>query len=156
MPGKTCGSSKRRPSATSFNEAPAKCRGKQLFRSAAWAAFSACFNEAPAKCRGKHGEESDARAPARASMRPQRNAGENAPVLFLRRGAGKASMRPQRNAGENAGSCGRRNSGPTRFNEAPAKCRGKRWRWSISAPERQASMRPQRNAGENGGSSGEN
>ena len=63
----------------------------------------------------------------RASMRPQRNAGENEiseedMALNL-----AASMRPQRNAGENGifpvGDVPRQKG----FNEAPAKCRGKRF-----------------------------
>ena len=40
--------------------------------------------------------------PAFASMRPQRNAGENQIVSSTLRRLIKASMRPQRNAGENA------------------------------------------------------
>ena len=35
------------------------------------------FNEAPAKCRGKLGDRGIRRRGCRASMRPQRNAGEN-------------------------------------------------------------------------------
>ncbi len=121
-----------------------KSRGATLGR-------AMCFNEAPAKCRGKHsrhripqgkahhasmrpqrnaGENFRAGVPppnatARASMRPQRNAGENAPPPAASRSTRAASMRPQRNAGENV---------------------------SVLAEgglRRSASMRPQRNAGEN-------
>ena len=85
-----------------------------------------------------------------ASMRPQRNAGENEVLQDHDAGGGYASMRPQRNAGENcpsrAGRAWRRGG----FNEAPAKCRGKQGRHQARRDRRRASMRPQRNAGENG------
>ena len=60
------------------------------------------FNEAPAKCRGKLNLTSPwyFTAPS-ASMRPQRNAGENGSVQHLSFLDREASMRPQRNAGEN-------------------------------------------------------
>ena len=62
----------------------------------------------------------------RASMRPQRNAGENGRRSGSARACGRrASMRPQRNAGENAGRGCSRPASPAGFNEAPAKCRGK-------------------------------
>ena len=61
------------------------------------------FNEAPAKCRGKPSPELD--EPAEKE---------------------EASMRPQRNAGENVGISGWRLIRIISFNEAPAKCRGKR------------------------------
>ncbi len=85
-----------------------------------------------------------------ASMRPQRNAGENLPVAVTLALREFASMRPQRNAGENRPStriCCFSNSC---FNEAPAKCRGKHG-CGERAPNGnpRASMRPQRNAGEN-------
>ena len=60
-----------------------------------------------------------------ASMRPQRNAGENAKFINLILSMPFASMRPQRNAGENLLRVPRR------------------------GPISRASMRPQRNAGEN-------
>ena len=84
-----------------FNEAPAKCRGKpvgvygllsRIFR----------FNEAPAKCRGKRTDCPPDRGNRRASMRPQRNAGENPDAVRVAVPRfDVASMRPQRNAGEN-------------------------------------------------------
>ena len=46
-----CGATVARLS-TCFNEAPAKCRGKQI-KDAKAEVISARFNEAPAKCRGK-------------------------------------------------------------------------------------------------------
>ena len=71
--------------------------------------------------------EPGARQPAgeTASMRPQRNAGENGPVNFVERNFRVASMRPQRNAGENPPSASAPKPTPAGFNEAPAKCRGK-------------------------------
>ena len=109
-----------------------------------------------------------------ASMRPQRNAGENmtlsswlqAPQDGFNEAPAKcrgkpvphvppdngilASMRPQRNAGENATNT-RINSGwRLCFNEAPAKCRGKPIHEVTGTIVLSgASMRPQRNAGEN-------
>ena len=59
-----------------FNEAPAKCRGKHISRRFS-SREAARFNEAPAKCRGKRWSGNRNRHPAAASMRPQRNAGEN-------------------------------------------------------------------------------
>ena len=109
-----------------------------------------------------------------ASMRPQRNAGENLPPPPRYAQVPIASMRPQRNAGENAplrigpspkiggfneapAKCrGKRKmsalqpSATQRFNEAPAKCRGKPDMPQVRWPTAAASMRPQRNAGENG------
>ena len=62
----------------------------------------------------------------RASMRPQRNAGENGGSEHRRLGRRqRASMRPQRNAGENGTRNGSEGSSSKCFNEAPAKCRGK-------------------------------
>ncbi len=109
------------------------------------------FNEAPAKCRGKPPLPAELTARTRiASMRPQRNAGENGPYFERPSGDVFASMRPQRNAGENLAldySDVDLNPG---FNEAPAKCRGKRPLQARSlGTAHGASMRPQRNAGEN-------
>ena len=60
------------------------------------------FNEAPAKCRGKLEGYLQFRDLAKtASMRPQRNAGENPPDPEPDEAEEEASMRPQRNAGEN-------------------------------------------------------
>ena len=60
------------------------------------------FNEAPAKCRGKLLPLlQSASADGVASMRPPRNAGENAAALSSRLHDAPASMRPPRNAGEN-------------------------------------------------------
>ena len=62
----------------------------------------------------------------RASMRPQRNAGENPFALGGQCLHAAASMRPQRNAGENDVVPEKAGNGRPGFNEAPAKCRGKR------------------------------
>ena len=61
-----------------------------------------------------------------ASMRPQRNAGENPPLQQSMFHTKRASMRPQRNAGENEHEENSKGIVPGGFNEAPAKCRGKR------------------------------
>ena len=132
-----------------FNEAPAKCRGKPAQPKAS--PWTCCgFNEAPAKCRGKPQARGSGLLGQCASMRPQRNAGENGMLPDARQLRFAASMRPQRNAGENAsfrrvmggflsasmrpqrnaGENGMTDAGfaeyAARFNEAPAKCRGKR------------------------------
>ncbi len=107
-----------------FNEAPAKCRGKPPEDAKPIPAV-ASFNEAPAKCRGKPTMPTGTLSGYMASMRPQRNAGENNFPCHRKSVVESASMRPQRNAGENA----------------PITSR--------IASERGASMRPQRNAGEN-------
>ena len=86
-----------------------------------------CFNEAAARCRGKRGQAGHHRGGRAASMRPRPDAAENTlgrqhPLLHP---AG-ASMRPRPDAAENAGAkttCGWRTGG---FNEAAARCRGKR------------------------------
>ena len=148
MPGKTRHPEIPRHGHCRFNEAPAKCRGKRRGRRDGGPDRTG-FNEAPAKCRGKRGAPSSSpprrrrfnEAPAKcrgkqvvlrlvgrdrgASMRPQRNAGENGRRPGVSGEQRRASMRPQRNAGENRGGGGAR---------------------SLADP---ASMRPQRNAGEN-------
>ena len=85
-----------------FNEAPAKCRGKLGVFLYSRQLGGCGFNEAPAKCRGKRWSElPQAGRLSRASMRPQRNAGENSQERWCNSPDGD------------------------RFNEAPAKCRGK-------------------------------
>ena len=64
----------------------------------------------------------------RASMRPQRNAGENRKQAGPCMERAKASMRPQRNAGENGWFPPASVPSTQGFNEAPAKCRGKHMR----------------------------
>ena len=55
-----------------------------------------------------------------ASMRPQRNAAENAKKRVAKKAAPKASMRPQRNAAENTLARHVHPAGRRRFNEAAA------------------------------------
>ena len=145
MPGKTgCfPRSAAVPARTGFNEAPAKCRGKPM--------ASYAYPTGPGTC---------------ASMRPQRNAGENAtrrnadnarfsrgsfneaPAKCrgkldlsgdcVRKLTDRASMRPQRNAGEKRASwtsTGLLEEKDPSFNEAPAKCRGKLTEESARRPQ---------------------
>ena len=73
------------------------------------------------------------------------NAGEQAVA-----GAGGASMRPRPDAAENSGSPASPAPQGTRFNEAAARCRGKRPHDSIDDRLREvASMRPRPDAAEN-------
>ena len=78
MPRKTCSSCMRSDtSASSFNEAAARCRGKRCAapRPGPWAPR---FNEAAARCRGKPPERDRGRpVTAAASMRPRPDAAEN-------------------------------------------------------------------------------
>ena len=100
MPGKTPHRPFSEQMESCFNEAPAKCRGKRRPELASKSRMT-CFNEAPAKCRGKQAKRMVNIEADQASMRPQRNAGENGALVEM----------------------SRRNS--ICFNEAPAKCRGK-------------------------------
>ena len=59
-----------------------------------------------------------------ASMRPRLNAGDDVLALAMRYEPAKASMRPRLNAGDDGGIPRTPADRPTRFNEAPAKCRG--------------------------------
>ncbi len=155
-----------------FNEAPAKCRGKPNALRLRMELPAASMR--PQRNAGENLPRTGPDLPRqRASMRPQRNAGENRRNSRSERAAARASMRPQRNAGENdrrrdhhgrPGACF--NEAPakcrgkrtpcimpmrcaSRFNEAPAKCRGKRMERIRQVLPEEASMRPQRNAGEN-------
>ncbi len=157
----------------SFNEAPAKCRGKPKGQDRIAMVILKGFNEAPAKCRGKPSPMGSERRGESASMRPQRNAGENQHCHAVERSRktrfneapakcrGKlpnqaltricnhcfneapAKCRGKRRQTQIAGLVG------GRFNEAPAKCRGKLNMSIDSGVSTPASMRPQRNAGEN-------
>ena len=150
--GKTVvGASSKVESVPRFNEAPAKCRGKTSGGICA-VESSRRFNEAPAKCRGKLPRGlRDGHFLSFASMRPQRNAGEN--------GGKEARMLPEAlSFNEAPAKCrgkptylGYVRSPASSFNEAPAKCRGKRCcrRREKKMDYSSASMRPQRNAGEN-------
>ena len=85
------------------------------------------FNEAAARCRGKLRPRRRTAAVEAASMRPRPDAAENqrgrAEILTDR---ALASMRPRPDAAENAGDDLERDLGGRRFNEAAARCRGKR------------------------------
>ena len=109
------------------------------------------FNEAAARCRGKH---ADCRAgvlrDGDASMRPRPDAAENA--AGRRRAAGNlsASMRPRPDAAENRARWpDRRRRAASCFNEAAARCRGKRRVGRASPAAAVASMRPRPDAAEN-------
>ena len=110
-----------------FNEAAARCRGKQC-RAAPPPPHAACFNEAAARCRGKRdgpggGHELD---------RPH------------------ASMRPRPDAAENVARRQPRGVWRCCFNEAAARCRGKRVVCRFNVHELPpASMRPRPDAAEN-------
>ena len=139
-----------------FNEAAARCRGKPS-PSRRMLVYGRSFNEAAARCRGKRPTRSFKRYGASASMRPRPDAAENAATTSLVSSApARASMRPRPDAAENraartrtAGSCGR-------FNEAAARCRGKRTLLLLLVAELMASMRPRPDAAENdGGLSGQ-
>ena len=111
-----------------------------------------------------------------ASMRPRPDAAENVGGLGGGRGRRRpASMRPRPDAAENPNARPRRDAGVARFNEAAARCRGKRAadghrarpeaRFNEAAarcrgklgrggdvePRSAASMRPRPDAAENGG-----
>ena len=154
MPRKTASDRRRRPGPTCFNEAAARCRGKRAAlppsgrgrltasmrpRPDAAENVGAGGEHGPDSCRASMRPRPDAaenvvdvgdRAAAwrRASMRPRPDAAENPPrpgsapaEVFL------ASMRPRPDAAENS-RCTRLGSRTRRgrFNEAAARCRGKR------------------------------
>ena len=109
-----------------FNEAAARCRGKQTARSVGLVA-SACFNEAAARCRGKHARDGlVVSALTLASMRPRPDAAENPDAAGRTPPPRPASMRPRPDAAENESGCHSRGAARRRFNEAAARCRGKR------------------------------
>ena len=137
---------------TRFNEAAARCRGKRGLTTGGDDAGTG-FNEAAARCRGKRAGRAGGFVPDLASMRPRPDAAENVPV---RRNHAvplvRASMRPRPDAAENRGDDGDVVACPDAsmrprpdaaenahqpsdclsrwrgFNEAAARCRGKRRR----------------------------
>ena len=141
-----------RTPARRFNEAAARCRGKRT-ATGSGRPETVRFNEAAARCRGKlrhvrrdrHEREASMRPrpdaaenvggrvrPAgsrnAASMRPRPDAAENFKTEYRLDAAIPASMRPRPDAAENYG-CQRQPRPRTpRFNEAAARCRGKRAR----------------------------
>ena len=122
-----CSATWRRP-ATRFNEAAARCRGKPS------TPLRGCpapprFNEAAARCRGKQRDGGDLHGPPlSASMRPRPDAAENERQAPEPRARSPASMRPRPDAAENrAVPCADLRATHC-FNEAAARCRGKRSR----------------------------
>ena len=150
MPRKTAICAAQPASPAGFNEAAARCRGKRAHTYPA-AEDREGFNEAAARCRGKRfkfvgrgrgaGPASMRPRPdaaenllfevrphqrRSASMRPRPDAAENAhPGQDLAAGS-RASMRPRPDAAENSRGVARSVFGVPRFNEAAARCRGKR------------------------------
>ena len=108
------------------------------------------FNEAAARCRGKHTTINGAIADTEvASMRPRPDAAENLRDAKLEGGDVVASMRPRPDAAENARRHTPENGCPASFNEAAARCRGKRSHDRSHDHTRDASMRPRPDAAEN-------
>ena len=151
MPRKTCRTRRTAAcSATRFNEAAARCRGKRgdaqrgpgagraaSMRPRPDAAENTAvarprdpdalgFNEAAARCRGKRAGRP--RLPAgggRASMRPRPDAAENVEADAPLAEDHRASMRPRPDAAENERQAGCTKKPAHCFNEAAARCRGK-------------------------------
>ena len=110
-----------------FNEAAARCRGKRGPTRPRRPARRAGFNEAAARCRGKLASIWDCATAVAASMRPRPDAAENAQrTPGARRSPRAASMRPRPDAAENTNRPCRPSARARRFNEAAARCRGKR------------------------------
>ena len=132
MPRKTRASLTASRRRTSFNEAAARCRGKHRRRRPALR-LPLGFNEAAARCRGKRAEAVRGdRQGQGASMRPRPDAAENSRGRRLLGGRRAASMRPRPDAAENPYLDTGDHVVIVRFNEAAARCRGKRTpRWST-------------------------
>ena len=95
------------------------------------------------------------RASDPASMRPRPDAAENTQARVEAETArSAASMRPRPDAAENSGKSRPRPRSGSRFNEAAARCRGKRRQPGAGIPPAPiASMRPRPDAAENMSSS---
>ena len=107
------------------------------------------FNEAAARCRGKRPPAEKLGRGRHASMRPRPDAAENPVARPILRAPPVASMRPRPDAAENTA---RRTLSTWRsacFNEAAARCRGKRPLRDHGALRAAASMRPRPDAAEN-------
>ena len=103
MPGKTLIGAELHALAGSASMRPQRNAGENEHAQSSIQSEMSSFNEAPAKCRGKPLVPDMLVSMGQcASMRPQRNAGENSYAAFFPDGRFEASMRPQRNAGENA------------------------------------------------------
>ena len=108
-----------------FNEAAARCRGKRSVPVSASGGLLASMRPRPDAAENPG---SPRRPPVRraASMRPRPDAAEN-PVSARRdHGIRGASMRPRPDAAENAATMREGSGSLPRFNEAAARCRGKR------------------------------
>ena len=85
MPGKTVRRKARHDPQLAASMRPQRNAGENEHRNPLLRGEMKCFNEAPAKCRGKqNGARISFEGIHRASMRPQRNAGENAAQTILR------------------------------------------------------------------------
>ena len=125
MRGKTSQIRSKCATSTSFNEAPARMRGKTPPASASRDNRTR-FNEAPARMRGKTGVRPEAvRQSDAASMRPPHECGGKRPVLGRLRHGLQASMRPPHECGGKRGARRGALLRAPRFNEAPARMRGK-------------------------------
>ena len=109
------------------------------------------FNEAAARCRGKHTARAPDQPPLRrASMRPRPDAAENGDDGVQAEPLVPASMRPRPDAAENPPFVRLWSARPPCFNEAAARCRGKRRRRLMRLlAAAGASMRPRPDAAEN-------
>ena len=85
----------------------------------------------------------------KASMRPRPDATENDVPRRRRGGGGRASMRPRPDATENVDSGKKLQHARVGFNEAAARCHGKRRTELVDAGDDAASMRPRPDATEN-------
>ena len=101
--GKQGRRSKEDPQLANFNEAAARCRGKPG-AGVGLMEKQRHFNEAAARCRGKLAvRPRPAPRPRTTSMRPRLDAAENVVPVVLRPDLDETSMRPRLDAAENAG-----------------------------------------------------
>ena len=122
------------PAPAGFNEAAARCRGKRLPAGTARTDRPRRFNEAAARCRGKLRRSALSTClKYGASMRPRPDAAENKRWHERCVAAEEASMRPRPDAAENDSAPAAGSRCTASFNEAAARCRGKRAS-SPSAP----------------------
>ena len=156
MPRKTCArpASARSAAWRSFNEAAARCRGKQAAAGVLPGIHGLPASMRPRPDAAENGPHRRAPhpAPARASMRPRPDAAEN-PHRDVRRPRAQRSSFNEAAARCRGKLAGRRplaRRATPGFNEAAARCRGKRCA-PAAAPGRGevASMRPRPDAAEN-------
>ena len=103
MPRKTrCGAGRRRAESSGFNEAAARCRGKQTL-CVPYGTPRPGFNEAAARCRGKRPPAAHLERPGgRFNEAAARCRGKRRPERERPRTRAQASMRPRPDAAENA------------------------------------------------------